>query len=326
VSSRADSYAPPPPLRIGVVGTGDGWSTARLLDALEARTGYRRLIEMQDVVLDLEHGRVLHRGFDLSELDGVIVKKIAREYSPDALDRVELLRVLEHTGVRVFSRPTAMIRLIDRLSCTVKLRLGQIPMPATTVTESIDEAVTAITRYGAAVAKPLYTSKARGMLILRAPQTHEQAPANADELRAQIELFRQDNPVMYLQQLLQTPGSDLGVVFLGGDYLATYARVSGGSWTTSTNSGGKYQPHKPSDEIIELARRAQALFELDFTCVDVVETADGPKVFEVSAFGGFRGLLHASNLDAAAHYADYAIRTIERARQRSRAHEGGARG
>lgn len=328
MSSQASSQAPPPP-RIGVIGIADGWSTLQLLDALEARTGYRRLIEMQDVVLDLEHGRVLHRGFDLSELDGVIVKKIAREYSPDALDRVELLRVLEHSGVRVFSRPTAMMRLVDRLSCTVKLRLGQIPMPATTVTESIDEAVTAITRYGAAVAKPLYTSKARGMLILRAPGTaHDQAPADAEQLRAQIEVFRQDNPVMYLQQLLATPGRDLGVVFLGGDYLATYARVSGGSWTTSTHVGGKYQPYQPSEEIIELARRAQALFELDFTCVDVVETTDGPKVFEVSAFGGFRGLLNASNVDAAAHYADYALRMIERSRERGRARvqAGGPRG
>lgn len=316
------SQAPPPP-RIGVIGIADGWSTLQLLDAIEARTGYRRLIEMQDVILDLEHGRVLHRGFDLGELDGVIVKKIAREYSPDALDRVELLRVLEHNGVRVFSRPSAMVRLIDRLACTVKLRLGQIPMPATTVTESVDEAVTAITRYGAAVAKPLYTSKARGMLVLRAPGTaDDRAPASVDELRSQIEAFRQHNPVMYLQQLLQTPGRDLGVVFLGGDYLATYARVSGGSWTTSTSSGGKYQPYQPNDEIIELARRAQALFELDFTCVDVVETADGPKVFEVSAFGGFRGLLQASNVDAAAQYADYALEVIEQARART----GGSRG
>jgi tetrahydromethanopterin:alpha-L-glutamate ligase len=324
-SHHATSDAPRPP-RIGVIGIPDGWSTIQLLDALEARTGYRRLIEMQDVALDLEHGRVLHRGFDLAELDGIIVKKIAREYSPDALDRVELLRVLERRGVRLFSRPTAMMRLIDRLSCTVELRLGDIPMPATIVTESIDVAITAITRYGAVVAKPLYTSKARGMLVLRAPGTDDRAPVTKDELRAQIDAFRRDNPVMYLQQLLRTPGHDLGVVFLGGEYLATYARVSGGSWTTSTNTGGKYQPYRPSAEVIELARRAQALFDLDFTCVDVVETADGPKVFEVSAFGGFRGLLHASNLDAAAHYADYAIRTIERARQRSRAHEGGARG
>jgi ribosomal protein S6--L-glutamate ligase len=333
VSSHATSHATnhatshAPAHRIGVIGIADGWSTTQLLDALEARTGYRRLIEMQDVVLDLEHGRVLHRGFDLGELDGVIIKKIAGEYSPDALDRVELLRVLEHSGVRVFSRPAAMMRLIDRLSCTVKLRLGHIPMPATTVTESVDEAMTAVTRYGAAVAKPLYTSKARGMLILRAPGTaHEHVPVDADELRTQIEVFRQSNPVMYLQQLVHTPGRDLGVVFLGGDYLATYARVSGGSWTTSTSSGGKYQPHQPSDEIIELARRAQALFELDFTCVDVVETEGGPKVYEVSAFGGFRGLLHASNVDAAGHYADYALRMIDRARERERSRVRGGGG
>lgn len=297
--------------RIGVVGIADGWSTEQLLAAVEARTGYRRLIEMQDVVLDLERGTLLHHGFDLRELDAVIVKKIAPVYSPDALDRVEMLRVLADADVRVFSRPSSMMALIDRLSCTIKLRLGRIPMPATVVTESVDEAVTAIARYGAVVAKPLYTSKARGMLILRAPGSTPDAPASVDALRAQIESFRADNPVMYLQQLLDMPGRDLGVVFLGGEYLATYARVSGGSWSTSTSKGGKYQPHTPSDEIIALARRAQALFELDFTCVDVVETPDGPKVFEVSAFGGFRGLLHACNIDAAARYVEHALRVLE---------------
>jgi tetrahydromethanopterin:alpha-L-glutamate ligase len=310
-----------PRLRIGVIGLADGWSTAQLLDAVEARTGYRRLIEMQDVVLDLEHGRVLHRGFDLGELDAVIVKKIAKEYSPDVLDRVELLRVLESNGVRVFSRPAAMMRLIDRLACTVQLRIGQIPIPPTVVTESVDEAISAITRYGAAVAKPLYTSKARGMQVLRAPGTDDRAPADLAALRLQVEQFRQQNPVMYIQQLLVTPGRDLGVVFLAGEYLATYARVSNGSWTTSTNKGGKYQPHQPSDEIIALAHRAQALFDLDFTCVDVVETPTGPKVFEVSAFGGFRGLLDASNVDAAARYADHVVKTLEHARARGGGHD-----
>ncbi|PRQ07589.1 GAK system ATP-grasp enzyme [Enhygromyxa salina] len=297
--------------RIAVVGIQGGWSTDQLLDAVEARTGYRRLIEMQDVALQLGDGastaRVDHHGFDLRELDGVIVKKIARQYSPDALDRVEILRVLERAGVRVFSRPAAMRSLIDRLACTVELQLGQIPMPPTTITESVDEAIAAITRYGAAVAKPLYTSKARGMLVLRA----ETDPAS---LRAQVESFSRDNPVMYLQQLIDMPGRDLGVVFLGGEYLATYARVSGGSWTTSTSKGGKYQPHQASDEIIALAHRAQALFELDFTCVDVVETPAGPQVFEVSAFGGFRGLLEACDIDAAGRYVDYALSCLERER------------
>ena len=37
------------------------------------------------------------------------------------------------------------------------------------------------------------------------------------------------------------------------------------------------------------------------------ETPDGAAVFEVSAFGGFRGLLDACGLDAAEAYADYVL-------------------
>ena len=301
--------------RIAVIGIDDGWSTQRLLDAVEARTGYRRLIEMQDVVLDLgaqpahESARLLHHELDLAELDAVIVKKIASEYNPDALDRIEVLRMLQGAGVRVFSQPDTMFSLINRLSCTVKLRLGGIPMPPTIVTESVDEALAAVRRFGAAVAKPLYTSKARGMMVFDARTLSE------PELREGMQAFARLNPVMYLQQLITHPGRDLGVAFLGGEYLATYARVSRGSWTTSTSSGGKYEAHQPSDEIIELARRAQALFDLDFTCVDVVETPDGPKVFEVSAFGGFRGLLEACNIDAAAAYVEHVLARLSAERQ-----------
>ena len=51
---------------------------------------------------------------------------------------------------------------------------------------------------------------------------------------------------------------------------------------------------------------------MDFTTVDVAETADGPIVFEVSAFGGFRGALEGAGIDAAAAYADYAIARVGR--------------
>ncbi len=301
--------------KIAVVGISDGWSTERLLDAVEAKTGYRHLVDMQDVVLELgdREPTLLHKSVDLGTLDAIIVKKIAGEYSPDALDRVDLLRVLASRGVRVFSRPQSIAALIDRLSCTIKLQLGGIPMPPTRVTESVDEALAIIAELGAVVAKPLYTSKARGMLILRAVGS-ERGPADEHELRTQISEFKATNQVMYLQQLLDLPGRDLGVVFLGGEYLATYARVSSGSWSTSTSKGGRYQAHEPSPEVIALARRAQALFELDFTCVDVVETKDGPKVFEVSAFGGFRGLEEACGVDAAAAYVDHVLRSLERER------------
>jgi ribosomal protein S6--L-glutamate ligase len=98
---------------------------------------------------------------------------------------------------------------------------------------------------------------------------------------------------------------------LGGEYLATYARAGNAdSWNTTTRSGGKYRAHEPGAEVIALAQKAQDLFGLDFTCVDVVVTDQGPQVFEVSAFGGFRGLLDANGIDAAGLYVDYVLRRI----------------
>lgn len=64
---------------------------------------------------------------------------------------------------------------------------------------------------------------------------------------------------------------------------------------------------EPPAETVELARRAQAPFGMDFTTVDVAESSDGPIVFEVSAFGGFRGAREGAGIDAASAYADYAI-------------------
>ena len=287
-------------MKIGVVGTRGGWSSELLADTVAARTGYRLLVDMEQVCLDLDAGAARFQGVDLAGLDGLIVKKIGARYSPDLLDRLELLRFLSERGLPIFSSPLSIMRVLDRLSCTVTLRLGNIPMPPTTITESVDEALAAVGRYGEAVFKPLFTSKARGMTVI----------ADGPEARAAVEAFHAENPIMYLQQKIELPGQDLGIVFLGGEYMTTYARCGTGAWNTTTESGGKYAPATPAPESIRVAEAAQALFNLDFTCVDVVETESGPVVFEVSAFGGFRGILDACNLDAAALYADYVMEKI----------------
>ena len=290
--------------RIGVVGIPDKWSTEVLADAVEASTGFRLVIDMAAVELDLIHNRVLFQEHNLCELDGLIVKKISAQYSPSTLDRLEMLRVAEAHGVRVFSGAENMLRLINRLSCTVTLRNAQIPMPDTVVTEDVAVAMATVKRFSSAVFKPLFSTKARGMCIIEA----DQAEAS---LQAEVEAFKQDNPVMYIQRKLNLSGRDLGMVFLGGEYLGTYARVSqSGAWNTTINSGGRYEAYTPDDQIIALATRAQAPFGMDFTTVDVAETDAGPIVFEVSAFGGFKGALEGAGIDAATLYTRYAIKQI----------------
>jgi ribosomal protein S6--L-glutamate ligase len=288
-------------LRIGVVGTPGKWSSELLADAFAERTGYRLLVDLGEVVVDLAQGQARFHEHALHELDALVVKKIDQEYGWSNLDRIEMLRMIESCGVRVFSRPESLIRLIDRLSCTVTLSAAGIPMPATVITEDVDEAVEAVMGFEGAVLKPLYSTKARGMRVLG---VEDRAAVEREVRQFQAE----GNPVMYIQRRVDIPGRDLGVAFVGGEYLATYARVSAGdSWNTTTRDGGHYEGHEPGEEIIDLARRAQDLFDLDFTAVDVVETAEGPMVFEVSAFGGFRGLQEGPGVDAGARYVDYVI-------------------
>jgi ribosomal protein S6--L-glutamate ligase len=294
---------PEVPARIGVVGVPGAWSTERLADAVSQRTGHRILIDMAKIELDFETRAIVMDGECLDDLDAVIVKKIDEVYAPENLGRLEMLRLLAASGVRVFSMPDRIARMVNRLSCSVTLRSAGIPMPETIVTENLDAAVAAVERFGEAVLKPLYSTKARGMKLVA---------AGDHDLVDRVRWFGLENPLIYVQRKLRLPGRDLGVVFVGGRYLASYARVAhGDSWNTTVVAGGTYEPAEPSDEILRLAERAQAPFGLDFTCVDIAEADDGPRVFEVSAFGGFRGLQEAHGIDAADRLVEHVLKELE---------------
>ncbi|MGD2044644.1 MAG: GAK system ATP-grasp enzyme [Gemmatimonadota bacterium] len=288
--------------RIGVVGNPGRWSSEHLNDTAARLAGASELLDPERLSFDAVDGRVYAGEVDCHAFDAIILKKIGAGYRPEYASRLELLRYLQESGVPVYSDPTRILRVIDRLACTVTLAAHDIPMAPTVVTEDLDEAAAAVERFGSVVAKPLYTSKARGMELIEAGPV----------ARSALERFRHaGNPVMYLQQKLELPGQDLGVVFLGGEYVTTYARTGrAGSWNTSVLGGGRYEPYDPPNDIIELARRAQAPFGLTFTCVDVAETTLGPVVWEVSAFGGFRGLQEARQIDAAELYVRFVMECI----------------
>ncbi len=290
-------------LRIGVVGIPGKWSTEALADAIEARTGFRLVIDMAAVELQLDSNHLFFRGQDLTELDALVVKKISETYTPYTLDRIELLRHVEEAGVRVFSPSHSLMQLINRLSGTQSLSAAGIPMPPTRVTESLQAAEEAVNDFDNAVLKPLYSTKARGMTLVEATDP---------DLPEQLADFAADNPMLYIQKKLDLSGRDLGMVFVGGQYLCTYARVGDkDAWNTTIHSGGRYESYDPDPELIELGRKAQDCFDLDFTTVDIALTEEGPVVFEVSAFGGFRGALEGCGIDAAAAYVDWIMETLE---------------
>lgn len=290
-------------MKIAVIGLLGKWSSEQLVEEIRALGHESKVIEMENVVFDLQSRKVTYMGEDLDSYDGFIIKKLGKEYSSYLYDRLEVLDFLEKVKKKkFFPTPDKVRRLINRYSCTKELCMGNIPLPPTTVTENVNDAVKKLESYGEAIVKPLFTSKSKGMIKLKDDET--------SILR--LENFKREFNTIYLQKVVKHPGYDLGVCFLGEDYIGTYARVGNkDGWNTTTRHGGHYEKKEPSQEIIDLARKARNIFDLVFTCVDVVETPEGPKVFEVSAFGGFKGLKESAGMNLAKMYAEYVVNSLK---------------
>lgn len=279
--------------KIAVAGQPGGWSTERLVGALAVAGAETLVVDLATCSLRLPDQRLFVAGEPLDGLDGVVVKKIGDTADGWIVqDRLNLLRHLAGAGVSVLSAPDRIEMAVNRYRMTVELVRAGLPVPDTVVTEDPREAEAAVERFGAAVLKPLFTSKGRGMQRLD-PSL---------DLRTCFAAARGPHPgPFYLQRFIKHPGRDLGVAVLNGRCLGAYWRVAReDQWMTTILSGGRYEPAEPPLQAVELALHAARHFGLLFTGVDLVETSEGGfTVLEVSAFGGFRGLLTACGVDAA---------------------------
>ncbi len=292
-------------LHFAIIGIPGAWSSEILKEAFEGKSNASQTIiadifPVSELVYDIQQNKVFHQQKDLETYDAVVIKKLG-EYAPRILDWLDIFINLEDKGLLFFSSPKKLRQMISRIGCTKNMAAHNIPMPATLITENSEAALEWIQSKSGAVFKPNFSTKARGMEILKPKSV---TLKKLDKLKEQY-------GCLYLQELVELPGKDFGVVFSGGQYLGTYARVGDkDSWNTTTQDGGHYESFEPSEAILALAEKTQAIFELDFSCVDIAETPNGPVVFEVSAFGGFKGLFKGAKIDSADVLSQYVLDKI----------------
>jgi tetrahydromethanopterin:alpha-L-glutamate ligase len=278
-------------VRIAVVGEPQAWSTERLAKALRQAGATSVVVDLGSCAIRLPDRAVYHEGHPLA-VDAAVVKKIGDTAGGWVVrERLQILRHLEGGGVPVWSGPDRIEAAVDRARMTVELVRAGLPVPETVITEDVAEASSAVERFGSAILKPLFTSKGRGM---------QRLDPSLDLPKLLARHAEQSPGPFYLQRFVKHPGRDLGVAVLDGEYVGAYWRIAGhDQWMTTILAGGRYERADPPPEVIDLARRAAKHFGLLFTGVDLVESPDGFRVLEVSAFGGFRGLLDGCGIDAA---------------------------
>ena len=168
-------------MKLAVVGQPGAWSTERLADALRSAGVEAAVVDLAACSLRLPDRRLFHRGAPLEAFDGAVVKKLGDTADGWSVqERIEMLRHLEASGVPVLSAPDRLHVAVNRYRMTCELVRAGLPVPPTTVTEDLDEAAEAVAGFGAAVLKPLFTSKGRGMRRLEPTR----------DLRGQLEAHR----------------------------------------------------------------------------------------------------------------------------------------
>ncbi len=286
----------PEPL-IPVAGIQGAWSSEALSACLREAGAKSFVFPLDECTHDLDAGKVFWEDVDVTLTNGVAVKKVGDLTFSDLGSRLQYLHQIQQSGSVVMSTPSAIDAVLDRYNMSAVMSRAGVPMPRTLVTESVDDADEVIERWGKVVAKPLFTSKGRGMTLL--------TPENATRLTLRTWKTHNMGP-FYLQEFVEGPGRDVGIVVLGGKPLGAYSRVAAeGQWQTTTRTGGHYEPADMNDDQAEIAVKAVDSFGLDFSTVDMVETDAGWLVYEISAFGGFSGLQRATGINAARLFAEY---------------------
>ena len=224
---------------------------------------------------------------DLRSLDGVVVRDLGRRGKGDVPFRFEALQALESMGMTVMNSPSAIARAANKFAATLALQNANVPTPGTVVTSSPDEALEALMKYEKVVSKPLFGYKGKGI----------QQFSKGDEAKL-VDLVEEQG-LAYLQEFIASENPRDIRAFVVADRVmgAIYRIAPPGHWISNLARGGHAEPCPLSDELEDLALRANRAVGTIYSGVDLMETSEGLKVIEVNGTPSGKGIFEALGAD-----------------------------
>jgi len=148
-------------------------------------------------------------------------------------------------------------------------------------------------------------SGTQGVGVMRVRDVKEAGPI--------IDTLSELDQMICLQKFLPNPGEDIRVFLVNGHVVAAMKRQAApNEWRSNIHMGGRGIPHKPSTSEAEISTKAAKAVGVEIAGVDLITVDEKPYVIEVNASPGFRGLLAATGVNAAASIAEYAISKAKR--------------
>lgn len=284
-------------MRIGILSKSKGyWSTQRLLQAIES-SGHEPVYARTDEVrLTVGDGfDATYRGTSLGQLD-VVIPRIGRSLTE--LGYV-VLRHLRDMDVPLTMGAQALVTARNKFLALQALHAAGVAIPRTVFVGSrmdVEEALRLLPF--PAVVKLLTGTQGLGVLRIR----------DASEGTSIVDTLATLGEPVCIQEFIPHPGVDIRAFVVGNEVVGSMKRVAPlHEWRTNIHLGATAVPHTLRSETAEMALRAAEATGLEIAGVDLVFRDETPYVLEVNACPGFRGLLQATDVDAARAIVEYAV-------------------
>ena len=295
-SSVVKQTAPKRALRIAVLSRETNYSTGRLVAEGEERGHSIEVIDTTRCYMAINAlaPEIHYDGTRLPRYDAVIprIGTSVTAYGTAVLRQFETLNTYCVNG------SAGITASRDKLHAHQLLARHKIGMPRTAFAASPKDTGNLIGLVGTAplIVKLLESTQGKGVVLAETKKAAQSV----------IDAFRGLKANFLVQDFVkEAAGEDIRCLVVDGRVVAAMKRRStGDDFRSNLHQGGTAAPVRISREERETALRSAKVFGLGLAGVDLLRSADGPKVLEVNSSPGFEGVEKATGRNIAAHLFD----------------------
>jgi ribosomal protein S6--L-glutamate ligase len=283
-------------------------STSRLVEAARARGHEIDIIDPIQCVLVISRftHRMFARGREIHGHD-VVIPRIGASITDYGL---AVLTHFERAGVPSVNSTIAISRSRDKLRALQYLSAHDVGIPRTAMARAPESIRSAVDAVGGTpiIIKLLKGTQGVGVMKADSPES----------VQSTIDTLWGLGQNIILQEFVaESKGRDLRAVVVGGELVAAMCRrARKGEFRSNLHRGGASERAELPPNYTRAAIDATRIMGLGVAGVDMLESADGPRVIEVNSSPGLRGIERASGIDVAQRIVMYAERLVARRRAR----------
>ena len=236
---------------------------------------------------------IVSNGMDLTKASGLLIRMMPPGSLEQVIYRMDALHLLQRSGVPLLNTPRAVEISVDKyLSLALMDRVG-LPVPPTTICETVDEALKAFDLLGGdVIVKPLFGSEGRGLVRV----------SEREQARRVFQAIVAIGSVVYVQKTIRHPGYDYRAFVLGDNVVGSIRRFApANDWRTNVAVGGRPEACLLTNDLEALALAAAKAVGAEMAGVDLLTDLERNTtvVLEVNAVPGWKALSKSTGIDVA---------------------------